>query len=81
MGDVAIGDSFVASLANFGADKFDANLYIHIFDDNPFDGVGSNTLLQSLQYHADGAEPMYFGDLVGSVTLVGYEGEIGSWGI
>ncbi len=81
MGAVAVGDEFIASTAIAGTDKFGSNTYIHIFDDNPFDSVGSNQLLQSVQYHTSCSQPIYLGDEIGGVTLVGYQGETGQWGI
>ena len=77
-GEVAVGDDFVASAANAGADKFGSGTFIHFFDDNPFDGVGTNELLQSAAYHTSCSKPINLGDVVGDVTLVGYTGELGT---
>lgn len=80
-GSVAVGAEFLASLANAGAGSaFGTATYIHIFDDAGATHLGAN-LIQSLQYNTSGQQPMYFGDQVGGVTLVGYNGLDNDWGI
>ncbi|PTN11002.1 DUF7467 domain-containing protein, partial [Nitrosomonas aestuarii] len=80
MGTVQVGDEFIASTTIAG-DKFGSNTYVHVFDDNPFDTNGSNQLLQSAQYHTSCSQPIHLGDQLGDVTLVGFQGESGAWGI
>uniref|UniRef100_UPI0035697AEA DUF7467 domain-containing protein n=1 Tax=Neptunomonas sp. TaxID=1971898 RepID=UPI0035697AEA len=72
-GEVAKGADFTA----LGASSFSSSTYIHYFDDNPFDGEGSNALLQSSAYHTSCSQPINIGDVVGNTTLVGYLGEDG----
>ena len=65
-GDVAFGETFLADEAT--AD-FGAATYIHIFDSS------TGGLLQSLTYHTSCSQPIRLGDVVGDVTLVGYDGD------
>jgi hypothetical protein len=86
-GSVDVGDDFLASAANAGTSKFGSGTFIHIYDDNPFNAAGDSApdggddLLQSMEYHTSCSQPIFLGDQVGGVTLVGYQGEGGSWGI
>ncbi|SFH00742.1 DUF7467 domain-containing protein, partial [Neptunomonas qingdaonensis] len=78
-GYVVEGEEFTATAADAGADRFGSNTFVHFFDDNPFDNVvGDDDLLQSLTYHTSCSQPIYLGDQVGNVTLVGYSGESGT---
>lgn len=74
---VAVGDEFTAYSADGGESTFKADTYVHFFDDNPFDNLGSNELLQSVKYHTSCSQPINVGDVIGDATLVGYVGELG----
>lgn len=70
-GFVFEGDTFTASSSDAGKDKFGGNLYIHVFDDE--DGG----LLHSMNYHTSCSAPIELNDTIGSMTLVGYDGQNG----
>ncbi|MGR8920137.1 MAG: DUF7467 domain-containing protein, partial [Gammaproteobacteria bacterium] len=74
-GNVAFGEEFIASAAEAGASSFGSTTYVHIFDDE------GGELLQTMEYHTSCSQPIYLGDEIGSVTLVGYQGEVDSYGI
>jgi hypothetical protein len=78
-GDVLVGNEFTASVVNANTDKFESNTYIYFFDDNPFDHLGSNQLLQEVAYLTSCSQPMQINDIIGNATLTGYLGETGSF--
>jgi hypothetical protein len=68
---------FTASAAHAGADRFKSNTFIYVFDDFAAFAAGSDPL-QTMRYHTSCSQPIQLGDVIGSVTLVGYVGEDGS---
>ncbi len=67
-GTVALGEEFVLDGAGSDRGKFDSETRINIFDSE------GGTLLQSLSYHTSCSQPIQLGDVIGSVTLTGYNG-------
>ena len=81
-GEVTVGDDFLASAANAGDNTFGSNTRIHIFDEeSDYLAENDSGLIQSMEYHTSCSQPIYLGDQIASVTLVGYDGETGSFGI
>ncbi|MHC5024498.1 MAG: DUF7467 domain-containing protein, partial [Planctomycetota bacterium] len=68
-GAVETGDTFTATPENAGVTSFGSSTYIHVFEGQ------DAALLQSMVYHTSCSQPMYLGDVIGSVTLVGYFAE------
>ena len=67
-GNVSVGGVFTASrLPSFAADTL-----AEIFDDS------GGALLQTIGYHTSLSQPIYLGDDIGGLTLVGFVGENGS---
>lgn len=71
-GDVSFGEKFVAAAAAVGDIRLSNDIWIFLFDDLPWSGR-----LQDLIYHTSGSQPIQLGDVIGSVTLVAYQGENG----
>jgi uncharacterized repeat protein (TIGR01451 family) len=57
--------------------SFGSNTVFEIYDDLAAFDAGDNPL-QTLEYHTSCSQPIQLGDVIGSVTLVGYEGATGS---
>ncbi|MEL6224949.1 MAG: calcium-binding protein, partial [Cyanobacteria bacterium J06627_8] len=75
-GEVELGEEFTADIDIAGVKKFRSNTFIYVFDDAD-DFQDKDEPLQSMQYHTSGSEPMRIGDVIGSVELTLYTGELG----
>jgi hypothetical protein len=73
-GLVNFGQEFTASVfaPTADTDKFGGDTYIHYFDDQGGQHLGS------VQYKTDGSQPMQLGDQLSGLTLIGYNGVDGS---
>ncbi len=75
-GDLFAGTVQAEAMFTLAGD-FGSNTVLEIFDDLAAFQAGQSPL-QTLQYHTSCSQPIQLGDLVGSVALVGYQGETGS---
>ena len=78
-GTVATGDEFVASAANIGKDDFESKTLIFVFEDEAA-FLSKAAPLQTAEYHTSCSQPIFLGDTIGSVELIGYVGKDGSVG-
>ncbi len=69
-GNVLFNETFVADEV---LDSFGSQVYVHFFDDDT-----GGSLLQSVFYHTSCSAPIQLGDVIGSATLVAYQGDSGS---
>jgi hypothetical protein len=71
-GTVELGESFTADIDNAcKLNKFGSSTHFYIFD------CPGGTLLQTIEYHTSCSQPLQLGDVIGGVTLTGYEDVIG----
>ena len=78
-GNVNVGEDFAAT-ATPGETSFKSQTYFYIFGagTDGMLGTSDDILLQTATYHTSCSQPIQLGDVIGAVTLVGYEGVDGS---
>ena len=69
--EVELGERVTISADSFGKGKFGSETSFAINGDDPGE-------TQSLTYHTSCSQPIRLGDVIGGLTLVGFEGEDGS---
>ena len=75
-GDLFAGVVQEGSVFTIGG-SFGSNTVFEIYDDLAAFNAGASPL-QTLEYHTSCSQPIQLGDMIGSVILVGYQGEDGS---